>query len=202
MKVVQSCEKSIKWNAIAPLLSHHSPLDCNYWTFLAAFYTQQCKWYQSLFLVPRFSDFPSGHERGLKISSNRLHSTRIERLQSCSFQNEHLEMRWSHGKPFANRLSVTRIDFADDESNRPVRIMSIRQHWIPQFNAYFCESTFGDGSTLLMTSPVDLCESCRFVNIEYPNLALKKALSSFANRLPARRIDFTNRDLKQLGRQR
>ena len=34
--------------------------------------------YQSLFLVPKFST--SGHERGLQISSNRLHSTRIERL--------------------------------------------------------------------------------------------------------------------------
>ena len=39
-------------------------------------------------------------------------------------------------------------------------------------------------STLLMTS--------RFVYIEYPNLMLKYVLSSFANRLPVRRIYFTN----------
>ena len=35
-------------------------------------------------------------------------------------------------------------------------------------------------------------ESCRFVNIEYSNLTLKYVLSSFANRPPERRIDFTN----------
>ena len=47
-------------------------------------------------------------------------------------------------------------------------------------------------STLLMTSRVDQCDSSRFVYIEYPNLMLKYVLSSFANRLPVRRIYFTN----------
>ena len=47
-------------------------------------------------------------------------------------------------------------------------------------------------STLLMTSRVDPCDSSRFVYIEYPNLMLKYVLSSFANRLPVRRIYFTN----------
>ena len=50
----------------------------------------------------------------------------------------------------------------------------------------------GDGSTSLMTSRVEPCESCRFVNIEYLNLTLKYLLSSLVNRLPVRRIDFTN----------
>ena len=36
---------------------------------------------------------------------------------------------------FANRLPVRRIDFTDDESCRPVRIVSIRQHSMPLFNA-------------------------------------------------------------------
>ena len=36
---------------------------------------------------------------------------------------------------FANRLPVRRIDFTDDESRRPVRIVSIRQHSMPLFNA-------------------------------------------------------------------
>ena len=58
------------------------------------------------------------------------------------------------------------------KSCRPVRIMSIRKHSIPQFNAYFCESNSGDGSTLLMTNLVDACESCRFVNFEYPILTM------------------------------
>ena len=47
-------------------------------------------------------------------------------------------------------------------------------------------------TTLLMTSRVDPCDSSRFVYIEYPNLMLKYVLSSFANRLPVRRIYFTN----------
>ena len=47
-------------------------------------------------------------------------------------------------------------------------------------------------TTLLMTSRVDPCDSSRFVYIEYPNLTLKYGLSSFANRLPVRRIYFTN----------
>ena len=47
----------------------------------------------------------------------------------------------------------------------------------------------------LMTSRVDLCESRRFVNIEYPNLTLEYVMSSFANRPPVRRIDFTNDEL-------
>ena len=46
-------------------------------------------------------------------------------------------------------------------------------------------------TTLLMTSRVDPCEWSRFVYIEYPNLTLKYGLSSFANRLPVRRIYFT-----------
>lgn len=86
------------------------------------------------------------------------------------------------------------IDFLSDhdESSRSVQIMSIRQHWIPQVNAYLCVVYFCDLSTLntssqrlsmyclllvidsrwdrstfLMTSRVDPCESCRFVNIFY-----------------------------------
>ena len=47
-------------------------------------------------------------------------------------------------------------------------------------------------TTLLITSRVDPCDSSRFVYIEYPNLMLKYVLSSFANRLPVRRIYFTN----------
>ena len=48
-------------------------------------------------------------------------------------------------------------------------------------------------TTLLMTSQLDPCDSSRFVYIEYPNLMLKYVLSSFfANRLPVRRIYFTN----------
>ena len=47
-------------------------------------------------------------------------------------------------------------------------------------------------TTLLMTSRVDTCDSSRFVYIEYPNLMLKYVLSSSANRLPVRRIYFTN----------
>ena len=43
-----------------------------------------------------------------------------------------------------------------------------------------------DGSTLLITSQVDPCESCRFVNIEHPNLTLTST-----DRLPAT-DDFTN----------
>ena len=46
-------------------------------------------------------------------------------------------------------------------------------------------------TTLLMTSRVDPCDWSRFVYIEYPNLTLKYVLSSFANRLPVRRIYFT-----------
>ena len=42
-----------------------------------------------------------------------------------------------------------------------------------------------------MMSRVDPCEWSRFVYIEYPNLTLKYGLSSFANRLPVRRIYFT-----------
>ena len=47
-------------------------------------------------------------------------------------------------------------------------------------------------TTLLMTIRVDPREWSRFVYIEYPNLTLKYVLSSFANRLPVRRIYFTN----------
>ena len=47
-------------------------------------------------------------------------------------------------------------------------------------------------TTLLMTSRVDPCDWSRFVYIEYPNLTLKYVLSSFANRLPVRRIYFTS----------
>ena len=47
-------------------------------------------------------------------------------------------------------------------------------------------------TTLLMTSRVDPCDSTRSIYIEYPNLMLKYVLSSFANRLPVRRIYFTN----------
>ena len=71
-----------------------------------------------------------------------------------------LETRLSHDESFANRLQVRRVNFAYDESSRPLRIVSIRQHWIPEFNACLCESTSGDRSTLLMTSRVDPCESC------------------------------------------
>ena len=69
-------------------------------------------------------------------------------------------------------LPVRRIVLLMTKSCRPVRIMSIRKHSIPQFNAYFCESNSGDGSTLLMTNLVDACESCRFVNFEYPILTM------------------------------
>ena len=47
----------------------------------------------------------------------------------------------------------------------------------------------------LMTSRVDPCESRRFVNIEHPNLTLEYVMSSFANRPPVRRVDFTNDEL-------
>ena len=43
-----------------------------------------------------------------------------------------------------------------------------------------------------MTSQVSPCKSCRFVNIEHLNLTLKYLLSSLVNRLPVRRICFTN----------
>ena len=36
---------------------------------------------------------------------------------------------------FANRPPVRRIDFPDDEWCQPVRIVSIRQHLMPLFNA-------------------------------------------------------------------
>ena len=49
-------------------------------------------------------------------------------------------------------------------------------------------------TTLLMTSRVDPCDSSRFVYTEYPNLTLKYVLSSFAIRLPVRRIYFTNNE--------
>ena len=56
-------------------------------------------------------------------------------LQSCRFQNKHTETRWSQDKSFVNRLQVKRIDFANDESSRPVRIVSTRQHSMPLFDA-------------------------------------------------------------------
>ena len=75
-----------------------------------------------------------------------------------------LETRLSRDKSFANQLQVRRVNFAYDESSRPLRIVSIRQHWIPEFNAYLCESTSGDRSTLLMTSRV---ESIRANRVTY-----------------------------------
>ena len=84
----------------------------------------------------------SNYEGRLETLSNRLDSTRIERLVTVDV---HLSYRKSISK-----------------------------------------------TTLLMTSRVDPCDSSRFVYIEYPNLMLKYVLSSLANRLPVRRIYFTN----------
>ena len=93
-----------------------------------------------------------------------------------------------------NYEKMKRIDFLSDhdESSRSVQIMSIRQHWIPQVNAYLCVVYFCDLSTMntpsqrlsmyclllvidsrwhrstfLMTSPVDPCESTFSISVFY-----------------------------------
>ena len=75
-----------------------------------------------------------------------VESTRIERLVTvdvdpsyrksiCKILRKYSASSYKRGSSFANRLPVRRIDFTDDESCRPVRIVSIRQHSMPLFNA-------------------------------------------------------------------
>ena len=88
--------------------------------------------------------------------SNRLDSTRIERLVTVDvdlsyrksickttllmtsrfvyIEYPNLTLKYVLSS-FANRLAVKRIYFTYDESCPPVRIVSIRQHLMPLFNA-------------------------------------------------------------------
>ena len=106
----------------------------------------------------------SNYEGRLETLSNRLHSTRIERLVNvdvdlsywksiskttllmtsrvdpCDSSRfvyiEYPNLTLKYGlSSFANRLSVRWIYFTNDESCPPVRIVSIHQHLMPLFHA-------------------------------------------------------------------